>query len=97
MISGYIVRVYLKCDEDRLYGFDNGKDCYLSQVDSVWDYDCLVNIVFPVNVENVSLMFIDGFLSEVFKHIDVSDFTKYVAINGNAKVVNKFYKYCFIM
>lgn len=87
------MRVLLKCDENRLFGFGNGRDLYLCQLSNVLTYRYKVTIVFPINVADISLSFIDGFMSEVYKHISKEDVIKYLIIDGNSRVVDKFNKY----
>ena len=83
------MRVLLECDEDRLVGFEKGKSLYLLQLSNKYK----VTLLFPSCVTYISLSFIDGFMSEVYKHISKDEFTKYIAIDGDSKVVDKFYKY----
>lgn len=87
------MRVLLECDEDRLVGFEKGKSLYLLQLSNVLNYKYKVTLLFPSCVTYISLSFIDGFMSEVYKHISKDEFTKYIAIDGDSKVVDKFYKY----
>lgn len=76
-----------------LVDYEFGKEVYLEQVKNFIPKNYPVDLVFSENIQRLSISFVQGFISEFVNDNDLESFYKYISIVGNAKFVEKFYKY----
>lgn len=76
-----------------LVDYEFGKEVYLEQVKNFIPKNYPVDLVFSENIQRLSISFVQGFISEFVKDNDLESFYKNMLIIGNAKFVEKFYKY----
>lgn len=83
-------RIIIKTDERKLVGYSRGKELYKKIEDTmVYDGDLTI-ILFPTNVDDVSISFVNGFTEGIFKHINRDEFENYFKVVGSDNVVEKF-------
>lgn len=82
--------------EDLLNSSQFGEFIYKNQVEEHIDFSEKSIIVIPEEINNISISFILGFMKNIFLKIEKEDFLNTFEIEGNPKVVQKFYRSLFI-
>lgn len=70
----------------RLAGYTYGKKIFDEQVKGKIEYDKLIIIEFPLQIERVASSFVQGFFEEIIENIGNLNFDKKVKIKASNKV-----------
>lgn len=68
-----------------LAGYKLGQKVFNKQIKKYLDYNTINKIIFPKNIERVSISFIQGFSKKIVDIIGKSNVDKYIIIESNSE------------
>lgn len=84
-----IIPIFIETPENRLVGYNLGRLIFDEQIRTRFSPGNFILIVFPPNVENVSISFIQGLVDEILKKSSAKNFCDYVVLSGSDELTDR--------
>lgn len=87
-----IITLHFRKDISRLAGNKLGEDTFEKQIKDNINYSKLNILVFPDEIENIAISFVQGLTKGIFDEINKDEFSRYFKVVAKGDLPDKFIK-----